>query len=56
MLWMKWALIAIGIGIIIDGIGSILDAENHHGFWFDLERIVRAIAGVAVIVIGIIIP
>lgn len=40
------AAIIIGIGIFIDGIGSIIIRGNqYHSVWFDGERLMRAIAG-----------
>jgi uncharacterized protein YjeT (DUF2065 family) len=45
-------LIAIGITIIIDGIGSIRLPSNTHDFWSDLERGIRTIGGILIVIIG----
>jgi hypothetical protein len=46
--------LVIGIGIFIDGIGSIIvRGEQYHSIWFDGERLVRAAAGVALVVFAI---
>lgn len=46
--------IIIGIGIIIDGVGSVLIKNGqYHNIWFDGERYLRAAAGVALVIIGI---
>lgn len=56
-MWYKWALIAIGIGVISDGIGSILIRDGqYHNVWFDGERYVRIAAGVAIIILSIFTP
>ena len=46
---MGWIILAIGVGIVADGVESILLPENKHGFWLDLERGFRVMAGVALI-------
>lgn len=56
MLWEKWALIVAGIGIAIDGIGSILLPSNHHDIWYDGERVVRVVAGILIAILGVIVP
>jgi hypothetical protein len=45
-------IVAIGIGVSIDGMLSAIVPTNHHSFWFDLERYIRATAGVALIISG----
>jgi hypothetical protein len=50
---MSWVILAIGVGIVADGVGSILLPENNHGFWLDLERGLRTIAGLALVVIAV---
>lgn len=50
----KWLLIAIGIGVVIDGLGSVLIKNGqYHNVWFDGERYLRTLAGVVIILIGI---
>jgi hypothetical protein len=49
----NWLLIIIGAAIVIDGIGSALIASNYHSVWFDGERYARALAGVAIIVLAV---
>ena len=50
---MSWVILAIGVGIVADGVGSILLPQNNHGFWLDLERGLRIIAGLALVVIAV---
>jgi len=50
---MSWVILAIGVGIVADGVGSILLPENTHGFWLDFERGLRIIAGLALVVIAV---
>ena len=50
---MSWIIIAIGVGIVADGVGSILLPQNNHGFWLDLERGFRIIAGLALVGIAV---
>ena len=50
---MGWIILAIGMGIIADGIGSIFLPENNHGFWLDFERGVRIVAGLALVGIAV---
>ena len=53
MQWFNWLLIAIGVGIIADGIGSVLIRQGqYHNVWFDGERYARAAAGVILIILG----
>jgi hypothetical protein len=48
MAWMGVAL--IGGLIVLDGVGSVLiKGDQYHGFWFDLEREVRALGGCALV-------
>lgn len=50
----NWLLIIIGLGITIDGLGSvIIKSGQYHSAWFDGERYVRALAGVAIMLIGL---
>lgn len=47
------AVASIGGLIVADGIGSILIRSGQfHGFWFDFEREIRALAGFSLIVIA----
>jgi uncharacterized membrane protein HdeD (DUF308 family) len=46
-------LIAGGIMLTLDGIGSILSEFNTHNFWSDLERLFRTIGGVLLTLLGI---
>jgi hypothetical protein len=50
---MSWIILAIGVGIVADGVGSILLPQNNHGFWLDLERGLRIIAGLALVGIAV---
>jgi hypothetical protein len=45
-------LVVAGLLIVLDAIGSILLPSNRHGFWFDLERVLRGWLGVGVMVYG----
>jgi multidrug transporter EmrE-like cation transporter len=52
--YISWILISFGIGFAIDGIGSVLIKQGqYHTFWFDREREGRAIAGIILIIIGV---
>ena len=45
--WCKLILIAILIGVAVDGIGSILiKGGQKHNIWFDGERYLRTIMGI----------
>lgn len=56
MQWFNWTLIGLGVGIVCDGIGSVLvRGEQYHNAWFDGERYVRAGAGILIIILGAII-
>ena len=48
-----WIILAIGVGIVADGVGSILLPENKHGFWLDFERGLRIMAGLALVGIAV---
>jgi hypothetical protein len=50
-----WIVVAIIGGlIIVDGIGSILIQNGQfHGFWFDIERGFRTLAGLILIVLAV---
>jgi len=51
--WYNIALIVIGIYISLDGVASVLVKHGqYHNIWFDGERYVRALAGIAVIALG----
>jgi len=50
---MSWIILAIGVGIVADGVGSILLPQNNHGVWLDLERGLRIIAGLALVGIAV---
>ena len=57
MQWFNWTLIALGICVICDGIGSVLLRNGqYHNVWFDGERYARAAAGVAIIILGVVVP
>jgi hypothetical protein len=48
------AAIIIGIGIFIDGLGSIIMRGNqYHNVWFDGERLIRAIAGLILFLLAL---
>lgn len=46
-------LVVGGILFFIDGVGSILAEFNTHDFWSDLERLLRAIGGFLLVLLGI---
>jgi hypothetical protein len=50
-----WMLVAIIGGLIVaDGIGSILiQGGQYHEFWFDLERVLRTVAGVVLLFVAV---
>jgi len=50
---MGWIISAIGMGIVADGVGSILLPEKKHGFWLDLEMGLRIMAGLALVRIAV---
>lgn len=50
---MGWIILAIGVGIVADGVGSILLPVNKHSFWLDFERGLRIVAGLALIGIAV---
>ena len=50
---MGWVILAIGVGIVTDGVGSILLPENNHSFWLDFERGLRIAAGLALVLIAV---
>jgi hypothetical protein len=51
--WYNIALIVIGIYIAADGVASVLVKHGqYHNIWFDGERYVRTLAGIAIIVLG----
>jgi sulfite exporter TauE/SafE len=56
MQWYSYVLIFSGVGIIADGVGSILLKTNTHGFWYDSERVARTLLGVLLIALGLVIP
>jgi hypothetical protein len=54
--WFNVVLIAIGIYVAVDGVASVLVKHGqYHNMWFDGERYVRALAGIAIIVLGIVV-
>jgi hypothetical protein len=54
--WFNIVLIAIGIYIAVDGVASVLVKHGqYHNIWFDGERYVRALAGIVIIVLGIVV-
>ena len=54
--WFNVVLIAIGIYVAVDGIASVLVKHGqYHNLWFDGERYVRTLAGIVIIVLGIVI-
>jgi len=54
--WFNIVLIAIGIYIAVDGVASVLVKHGqYHNVWFDGERYVRALAGIVIIVLGIVV-
>lgn len=55
-MWINWLIIALGLGVTADGIGSIvIKGGQYHALLFDEERYVRVGAGVALVIIGILI-
>jgi len=50
-----WIVVAfIGGFIVADGIASILvQGRQHHGFWFDFERELRALGGLVLVALAI---
>ena len=50
---MGWIVLAIGLGIVADGVGSILLRQNNHSFWLDFERGLRVVAGLALVAIAV---
>jgi len=46
-------LIVFGVLLFADAVGSILLPQNHHDFWFDIERVARAILSIVMIVYGV---
>jgi hypothetical protein len=55
MIWQAILIIIIGVGIVADGIGSVLiKGGQYHNIWFDGERYVRTVAGIALIILGFI--
>ena len=54
--WFNIVLIAIGIYIAVDGVASVLVKHGqYHNMWFDGERYVRALVGIVIIVLGIVV-
>ena len=54
--WINVVLIAIGIYVAVDGVASVLVKHGqYHNMWFDGERYVRALAGIVIIVLGIVV-
>ncbi len=54
--WFNIALIVIGIFVALDGIASVMvKGGQYHTIWFDGERYVRAVAGVVIMAIGIVV-
>jgi hypothetical protein len=54
--WFNVVLIAIGIYVAVDGVASVLVKHGqYHNVWFDGERYVRALIGIVIIVLGIVV-
>ena len=54
--WFNVVLIAIGIYVAVDGVASVLVKHGqYHNMWFDGERYVRALAGIVIIVLGLVV-
>ncbi len=54
--WFNVVFIAIGIYVAVDGVASVLVKHGqYHNMWFDGERYVRALAGIVIIVLGIVV-
>jgi hypothetical protein len=54
--WFNVVLIAIGIYVAVDGVASVLVKHGqYHNMWFDGERYVRALVGIVIIVLGIVV-
>jgi len=52
MMVLPAVLWTLGTLIFIDGLGSMLLPQNHHDPLFDLERLLRAWAGLAIVMVG----
>lgn len=48
---MNYFAIVIGAGLVCDGVGSILKQPTQSFFWWQCVRVLRALAGVAVMVV-----
>ena len=46
------ALIIGGTMLFFDGLGSLILPANYHDFWFDLERVLRIIGSLLLIILG----
>ncbi|MGZ4862705.1 MAG: hypothetical protein ACXV2E_08015 [Halobacteriota archaeon] len=54
--WFNVVLIAIGIYVAVDGVASVLVKHGqYHNMWFDGESYVRALVGIVIIVLGIVV-
>jgi hypothetical protein len=55
MMDFAWIVVAfIGGLVVLDGIGSVLvQGGQYHGYWFDLEREVRALGGFVLIALAV---
>ena len=53
MMLINLCLVALGLLVFIDGVGSVLiGGGQYHGVWFDGERWFRAVMGLAIVAIG----
>lgn len=53
--WKALAVLIIGVGVAIDGLGSVLiGGGQYHNMFFDSERYVRTAAGIILIIVALI--
>jgi hypothetical protein len=53
MMLINWLLVALGLLVFIDGVGSVLiGGGQYHNVWFDGERWLRAVMGLAIVALG----
>jgi len=54
--WFNVVLVVIGIYVALDGVASVFVKHGqYHNIWFDGERYVRALAGIVIIALGIVV-
>ncbi|HYA33266.1 MAG TPA: hypothetical protein VEG65_04655 [Candidatus Bathyarchaeia archaeon] len=53
--WFNIVLIVIGVYIALDGVASVFVKNGqYHNVWFDGERYVRALAGIVIVFLGVV--